>query len=74
MEEGKKKKKKIPKFRKIKTAKFAMAEGPQSGVLCQEKKKYFQNPQGTGPEKHRSGNGKWRAILSNSAPSKRYWD
>ena len=43
MEEGKKKKK-IPKFRKIKTAKFAMAEGPQSGVLCQEKKNIFKIP------------------------------
>lgn len=44
MEEGKKKKKKIPKFRKIKTAKFAMAEGPQSGVLCQEKKIFSKSP------------------------------
>lgn len=44
-------------------------KAPSLGCYAR-KKKYFQNPQGTGPEKHRSGNGKWRTILSNSAPVK----
>ena len=38
MEEGEKKKKTNPKFRKIKTAKFATADGPSVGCYARKKK------------------------------------